>query len=198
MGFFSEPKHAGTAYVIVAILQILGALISIILAAMDAEIALVPVVISGIGAIIAGVIMFGYGNKVRTGVISDKVEILAQFVRIVGIVMIITAVFECIAKVVEGMDLGTEMYTAIITIVLGLIVIFCASKINDGKKTGGDKVIWIFLLLIFIVEILLAILTIVVGLILIIPAIIGICNLVLYGCMFALLIDNDVKNAMNM
>ncbi|MBE6519474.1 MAG: hypothetical protein E7Z70_08110 [Thermoplasmata archaeon] len=194
MGFFSEPKHAGTAYVIVAILQILGALISIILAAMDAEIALVPVVISGIGAIIAGVIMFGYGNKVRTGVISDKVEILAQFVRIVGIVMIITAVFDCIAKVVLGAELGAELYSAIITIILGLIVIFCAGKINDGKKTGGDKVIWILLLLIFIIEILFAILLIIT----IVGIILGICNLVLYGCMFALLIDNDVKNAMNM
>ncbi|MBR4686448.1 MAG: hypothetical protein IKP04_08005 [Candidatus Methanomethylophilaceae archaeon] len=194
MGFFSEPKHAGTAYVIVAILQILGALISIILAAMDAEIALVPVVISGIGAIIAGVIMFGYGNKVRTGVISDKVEILAQFVRIVGIVMIITAVFECIANVVNGVSLGAQLYTTIITIVLGLIVLFCAGKINDGKKTGGDKVIWILLLLIFILEILFAILLIIT----IVGIILGICNLVLYGCMFALLIDNDVKNAMNM
>lgn len=194
MGFFSEPKHAGTAYVIVAILQILGALISIILAAMDAEIALVPVVISGIGAIIAGVIMFGYGNKVRTGVISDKVEILAQFVRIVGIVMIITAVFECIANVVAGVSLGAQLYTTIITIVLGLIVLFCAGKINDGKKTGGDKVIWILLLLIFILEILFAILLIIT----IVGIILGICNLVLYGCMFALLIDNDVKNAMNM
>lgn len=194
MGFFSEPKHAGTAYVIVAILQILGAIISIILEAMDGGEVLVPVVISAIGAIIAGVIMFGYGNKVRTGVITDKVEILAQFVRIVGIVMIITAVFDCIAKVVLGAELGAELYSAIITIILGLIVIFCASKINDGKKTGGDKVIWILLLLIFIIEILLAILLI----ISIVGIIYGICYLVLYGCMFALLIDNDVKNAMNM
>ena len=194
MGFFSEPKHAGTAYVIVAILQILAALITIILAAMDGGDLLVPVVIAGIGSIIAGVIMFGYGNKVRTGVISDKVEILAQFVRIVGIVMIIKAVFDCISNVVAGAALGSEMYGAIITIVLGLIVIFCASKINDGKKTGGDKVIWILLLLIFIVEIIFAILLIIT----IVGIILGICNLVLYGCMFALLIDNDVKNAMNM
>jgi hypothetical protein len=108
--------------------------------------------------------------------------------------MIITAVFECIANVVAGVSLGAQLYSTIITIVLGLIVLFCAGKINDGKKTGGDKVIWILLLLIFIIEILFAILLIIT----IVGIILGICNLVLYGCMFALLIDNDVKNAMNM
>lgn len=199
MSFFEEPKNAGLAIIIVGILQIIGGIIAIILGAMQYEVSedqvyTIGAAVSGIGTVICGFLFFAYGKKVRSGAISAKIDILAQFVRIVGVITIIGGVFSAIGGIVDGVDLGSEIVSAIISIILGLIILWIAGKINDGKQTTGDKIIWILLLVIFVIEIILAILLIIT----IIGIIIGICNLIIYVFMLMLLLSSDVKAEMGM
>jgi len=151
-------------------------------------------VITGIGAIICGALMLMYGMKIRNGEISAKIDILAQFVRIIGVVTIIGGIFSAAASIALNGDLGSAVIAAIINIIVGLIIIFIASKINDGKQTTGDKIIWIILLIAFVLCLLGAILEII-SIVLIIN---GICDLIIYVFMLMLLFDPEVKSEMNM
>jgi hypothetical protein len=199
MSFFSETKNAGLAFMIVGILSILGGIIAVILGAMgykvdDATVFTIGGAVTAIGTIIYGVLYFGYGQKVRSGAISAKIEILAMFVALVGVGTIITGIFSAIGAAVDGTDLGAVIVSVIISIILGLIILFISKKINDGKQTTGDKIIWILLLIIFAICIILAILEIIT----IIGIITGICHLIIYVFMMILLLDNEVKSAMGM
>jgi hypothetical protein len=195
MSFFTEPKNAGLAMMIVGILNIIVGIISIILGAIGYEgYSTVPAIITGIGSIIGGILFFGYGSKVRKGEVSQKIDILAGFVKITGIVTIVNGIFNAAANIAGGVDIGTALVSAIISIIIGLIILFIASKINDGKQTTGDKIIWIILLIVFVIEIILAILLI----ISIVGILYGICNLIIYVFMLLLLLDPEVKSEMNM
>jgi hypothetical protein len=187
MAFFTA-KNAGIAFMIAAILNIIGAIVVVILAR-DTNLA--GAAVMAIGGIICALLYFLYGNKVRKGEISDKVEILAQFVKIVGIVQIVSAIFNAAGNAVSGVEIGIG--SLIISIIIGLIIIFISTRINDGKQTTGDKLIWIILLIAFVICLLIAILEI----ISIVLIIYGICDLIVYSFMILLLTDSEVKSAMN-
>ena len=200
MSFLSNPKTAGNAFEIIGILEIIGGIFAIIDGVIHDDIDTTFAVVIGIGAIICGLIIAFYGNKVRNGVISEKIDILATFVRIVGVITIITGIFLVIANVIIGADLLSEAISGIISIIIGLIIIFISTKINDGKQTIGDKIIWILLLIFFILDVIGSILTIVAGfdplsLTLIVT---GICSTIAYIFMILLLFDADVKKEMGM
>ena len=200
MSFFSNPKTAGNAFEIIGILEIIGGIFAIADGFIKDEIDTGFAVVIGIGAIICGLIVAFYGNKVRTGVISVKIDILATFVRIVGITTILTGIFLVAANLIIGADLLTEAISGIISVVIGLIIIFISTKINDGKQTTGDKIIWILLLIFFILDIIGSILTIVAGFdpLSFTLIVTGICSTIAYIFMVLLLFDPEVKNEMGM
>lgn len=188
MAFFTA-KNAGIAFMIAAILNIIGAIVAVILMR-DTNLA--GAAVMAIGGIICALLYFIYGNKVRKGEISDKIEILAQFVKIVGLVQIISAIFNAAGNAVSGAEIG--IVGLIVSIIIGLIIIFISTRINDGKQTTGDKIIWIILLIAFVICLIVAILEIIA----IITIIYGICDLIIYIFMIVLLTDPEVKSAMNM
>lgn len=200
MSFFSSTKTAGNAFMILGILQIIGGIAAVIAPFMDQSVNQAFSTVLGIGAIICGAIMYVYGYKVHNGSISAKIDILAAFVRIAGITTIIAGVFTVIANVIIGADVATEAITAIVTIVIGLIIIFISTKINDGKQTTGDKIIWVLLMIIFIIDVILSVFTIVAGLnpISLTVIVTGICDLLVYIFMVILLCDKDVKSEMGL
>jgi hypothetical protein len=185
---------------ILGILQIIGGIAAVIAPFMDQSVNQAFSTVLGIGAIICGAIMYVYGYKVHNGSISAKIDILAAFVRIAGITTIIAGVFTVIANVIIGADVATEAITAIVTIVIGLIIIFISTKINDGKQTTGDKIIWVLLMIIFIIDVILSVFTIVAGLnpISLTVIVTGICDLLVYIFMVILLCDKDVKSEMGL
>jgi hypothetical protein len=197
MAFFSA-KNAGLAFMIVAVLSIISAIALIVMSIMDVDVESIKAheltyfIILAIGEVICACLYFTYGQKVRSGAIDRKIDILANYVKIVGITTIIGGLFSAVAVIVEGGDLGSAIVGAIIAIVLGLIILFIASKINDGKQTTGDKLIWIILLVVFVICLLWAILEIIA----IITIISGICDLIIFSFMILLLIDEDVKKEM--
>ena len=197
MAFFSA-KNAGLAFMIVAVLSIISAIALIVMSIMDVDVESIKAheltyfIILAIGEVICACLYFTYGQKVRSRAIDRKIDILANYVKIVGITTIIGGLFSAVAVIVEGGDLGSALVGAIIAIVLGLIILFIASKINDGKQTTGDKLIWIILLVVFVICLLWAILEIIA----IITIISGICDLIIFSFMILLLIDEDVKKEM--
>jgi hypothetical protein len=195
MAFFSA-QNAGLAFMIVAVVNIIAAIIAVVLAVMDVEgfteNGVVYYAICAVGELITSGLYFMYGQKVRNGQIDRKIDILATFVKIVGITMIIGGLFAAAAVIAIGADIGAALIGMIVPIILGLIVIFIASKINDGKQTIGDKLIWIILLVVFVLSILVAI----VEIISIVGILYGICDLIIYSFMVLLLIDEEVKSEM--
>ncbi|MBR2254956.1 MAG: hypothetical protein IJ856_03950 [Candidatus Methanomethylophilaceae archaeon] len=195
MSFFDDPKKAGLAFMILGILQIIGGIALIILGVIDDDYKLATAAVLGIGQIIVGAIMFGYGQKVRGGAISKKIDILAEFVKITGVVTIINGIFGAIAVALGDGGIGTAIVSAIISIIIGLIIIFIGSRINDGKQDLGDKIIWIILLVLFV----LALIGSVIGLLdFILGTIENICNIFIYIFMLCLLFDGEVKKEMGM
>jgi len=191
MALFSA-KNAGLAFMIAAILSIIDAAIAVYIG----RDYITPYIVLAVGSVICALLYFVYGNKVRTGVISDKPQILAEYVKIVGIVTIIGAVFAAIFAYMLTGSLGASLTGLLVGIIFGVIILIMAMKINDGKQTTGDKLIWIILLIAFVILLLASILEIISGIVTITGIFSGICHLIIYSFMILLLIDEDVKSAM--
>lgn len=192
MSFFDQPKNAGLAMIVVAIVEVIAAIINIVVAATADDGIDFSGIIVAIGLIITAVIYFKYGSQVRSGAISAKIDILASFVNVVGVISIVNGVFQIIAGVAGGAGL---IGNGVINIIIGLIICFCGKKINDGKETTLDKIIWIILLVVFVIEIL-ANIVMLIGFP--IGTLMGICGIIIYVFMTLLLLDGDVKKAMGM
>ena len=85
MSFFDNTKIAGWGLFLCAILMIISAIISIYNGAVKEGDDRLALVVAGIGALLAAFIYFGFGNSVRKGEISKKIDVLAQFVKTVGV-----------------------------------------------------------------------------------------------------------------
>ncbi len=191
MSFFDNTKILGWMMVILGILNILGAIVFIYEGVADTE-GLgnnIGYAITGIGMLIAAVIYFMFGNSVRKGSKTGKLEIVSGFVRVIGVTSVIIGLFGAIGAVMN--DDGVAGY--VVRLILGLIVIFCASKMNDGKNTGFDKILWILLVLIFLIMVIASLLAIGGG---IIGILVGIVGVVMYLFMLIYMFDPEVKNAM--
>ena len=100
MSFFDQPKNAGLAMIIVAIVEVIAAIINVVAAATADDGVDYTGIVVAIGLIITAVIYFKYGSKVRSGAISAKIDILASFVNVVGVISIISGVFYIIGGAV--------------------------------------------------------------------------------------------------
>lgn len=193
MSFFDNTKIVGWAFTIIGILMIVSAFLQIVDAVgMEGGIGEnIGYLIAAIGAIIAAVIYFKFGNSVRVGAISNKIDILATFVKVVGATTVVTGIFSAVGGIISSIG----FWDSIVAIVLGLIIIWIGGKIDDGKTTGFDKILWIVLLLIFLVLFITSLLAIGGGFMQIISSI---CSVIVYLFMAVFLFDGDVKKKMGM
>lgn len=190
MSFFTEPKNAGIALIVVALLNVLAGIIGIYDGATGGFDT--GAVVAAIGAIICALVLFGFGKKVAGNMLS-KIGIVEGYVQVIGITTVIGGVFG-LGYMANG-DISGAIVSAIVSIVLGLIVLWVASRINDGKKDTLDKVIWILLVLIMVIMILVSI----IGLLdFFVGTIIAICDIIIYIFLLLLLLDADVKSKMGM
>ncbi len=148
MSFFDNTKIAGWGLFLVAILSIISAIISIYNGAVKEGDDRLALVVAGIGALLAAFIYFGFGNSVRKGEIDKKIDVLAQFVKTVGLATIVASLFGAIAGT-WGVSIST--WSNVGMIILGIIICWIAGKINDGKTTNFDRILWIILVVIFLV-----------------------------------------------
>lgn len=192
MSFFDDTKNVGLMMFIIAILNLVIALVQIADGATRDEETLKKAgfVIIGIGSLIAAFIFFKFGNGVRTGSVSGKLDVVAGFVTTVGIMTIVKGIFE----IVGGACINTNYLAGgIVELIFGLIVFYCGKRINDGKTTGFDNVLWILLVIIFFLLMLASLVYLAGGLILIVK---GICSFIMYLCILSFMFDKEVKSAM--
>lgn len=201
MSFLSNPRMAGTALEIIGILEIIGGIFSIADGFVKDEVNTNFAIVIGIGAIVCGCILAFFALKVRKGIISAKIDILAIFVRVVGITTILSGIFFIIAEIIlNPEDLTAQIIGGVISIVIGLIIVFISSKINDGKQTTGDKIIWVLLLIFFILDIISSVLMVIgaINPLSLSQIVTGICYALAYLFMIILLFDSDVRKEMGM
>lgn len=197
MSFFDNTKIAGWALFFAGLLMIVSALVGFYDAFAEHEGAgdQIGYLVIAIGALIGGLIYFGFGNSVRTGAISEKIEIVARLVLTVGTCTIVAAFFGIIGQVlIEVGDLGA-IGMQILSFIFGLILLWIGKTINDGKTTTFDKILWIVLVVVFIILFLVNLFGIVpIGL----SSISAILMAIIYLFLLVFMFDNDVKKKMGM
>ena len=200
--FFDNRTVLGYAFLIVGLILVIDAIFTIVLGFVDVNDDLKEgidnwtayCVIGGIGSLICAVLYAMFALKVYKGEYSEKIVILEKYVMIVGITVALGGIFNAIASIAGGQDIGAAIVGAIILILIGLLIMFIATKINDGKKTIGDKIIWVILLIAFILVLIGGILSVFT-----LSGIIdGIAHILIALFMIAFLFDADVKSKMNM
>ena len=200
--FFDNRTVLGYAFLIVGLILVIDAIFTIVLGFVDVNDDLKEgidnwtayCVIGGIGSLICAVLYTMFALKVYKGEYSEKIVILEKYVMIVGITVALGGIFNAIASIAGGQDIGAAIVGAIILILIGLLIMFIATKINDGKKTIGDKIIWVILLIAFILVLIGGILSVFT-----LSGIIdGIAHILIALFMIAFLFDADVKSKMNM
>lgn len=209
--FLDDFKTFGIVAMILGLISVVGGIITIALNMSNIN----NYIWSGIGEIIYGalVLLMGYavfsGGKLNIGSIfseglDSKYGILTSFVGVVGLGCIITSVFDALQHVMIGGDFGTALGAAIVGIVIGAIILIFAFLMKDGKQTVSDKIIFIVLAILFILEIILAIFVIigsfglgditnVIG-----TLIVGIATMLMYLMLALYLFSPEVKSKLGM
>jgi len=202
MSFFDDTQKLGLVLLIVGVLSIISAIFMIACGfvdlfditigdeTLDGSDKTIYCVVGGIGSLIGGIIYFLYAKQVRSGAISAKIDVLATYVRTVGVVYLITHIFAAAATAAIG-EVAAGIIAAIVGIIIALIIIFIAGKVNDG---GSHKIIWILLVIAFILMLIVSILSC----LSIVGIIEGICGVLIALFMLGFLFDGEVKSQMGM
>ncbi len=200
--FFDNTKIVGFAFLVVGFILIIDAILSIVLGFVDVsddmkegiENWTLYCVVGGIGSLICAVLYTMFAMKVNNGTYSQKIVILEKYVMIVGVTTVLGSIFSAAASIAGGQEIDVALVGAIIGILIGLIIMFIATKINDGKETIGDSIIWIILLIAFILLLVVGILSCFT----LAGIIDGIAHILIALFMIAFLFDPEVKAKMNM
>lgn len=192
MSFFSDTKNVGLMMFIIAVLGLIRAVLQILNGATcDGQtIDKIGFIIIGIGALLGAIIFFKFGNNVRTGAVSGKLEVVAGFVQTVGYQNIVASIFLIVggACVGPGYAIG-----GVVLLILGAIILYLGKMINDGKKTLGDKVLWIALVVVFFISMLACFAGLLGS---IFDIIYGACSIIMYLCILVFMFDKEIKDAM--
>jgi hypothetical protein len=156
MAFFSSTKTLGIIFEIVGAFIALEGVLMIALGVMaqlgmiDTDLPLMLFLIEGAGSLIAGVIYIVYADKVARGRFDRKVDVLAGYVKMVGVTTLIVWLATAAAEYLY-VDQSEEMLIgAAVVSVIAILVIILGTRINNGKKGLGKKVLYVFLIIVFI------------------------------------------------
>lgn len=200
--FFDNTKTVGIAFLIVGVILLISAIFSIVMGFIDVSDDLkegidnwMPYcVVGGIGSVISALLYTMFAMKVFNGTYSQKIVILEKYVKIVGITTIVDGIFAGAATIAGGKEVSAAIAGIVLALIIGLIIVFISTKINDGKETIGDSIIWIILLIAFIILLIVSIFEIFT----LIGIIDGIAHIIIALFMIAFLFDSEVKSKMNM
>ena len=213
VAFFENKKILGFVLWIVAIVALAGGIMSIVAgiqgdtnSLIDEDVTNTTLfgVLIGIGQIIMAFIYLAFSGAIYKGIVSNKTDILAGLIRLVGLATVIESIFELIARLTasDG-DIGAAIVGAIISIVLGLLIMWIGGRVNDGKQDLGDKIIWVVLLVIMVILTVLLFLGLIgvalefdLGLAVILLMIVA--ELIIYLFVIAFLLDKGVRKDMGM
>lgn len=194
MSFIDNQKIVGTAFFFIGILMIIAALLQLVDGfTMEGGLGeQVGYIIAAIGAIIAAVMYFKFGNKVRTNAITGKLNILGNYILVVGGATVVSAIFAAIGGIISDIS----FWGSVISFILGLIVVWAGKKVLDGKETTIDKILWIILTVLFVLLFISSFINIFGGDI--ITILVSICSAIVYLFMLCYMFDGEVKKGMGM
>ncbi len=198
MSFFDDTSNFGKVLTIAGLIMALASLVSLIYAAVydwGWDYIIVPV-----GTLIYGLMIAGVGRRVISGEISQKIDMVGSFVAIVGAGFIVQGFFSMIGAAAVGAA-GAGIGGFVISLILGVITIYIARSVVDGKVTTMDRFLWILLLVIFAVMFILSLIGIFSGWGSIPGALDAIASLFLmlvYAFLIMMLLSDDVKVEMGM
>jgi len=207
MSFFKENRTAGIALMVLGLINLIGAVAALVGVVTEEKIQ-VSAAVACIGPIIMAILYFRFGVSIKNGGVSKKIDILAYFVRLAGLGFIINAVF-ALWNTFENSDIGVALGGLVLNIIIGLIIIFIAGRINDGKQDAGDTATWLILVVLFAISAISAIIAVIgiffdaidgkiaLDLTILDNVLLPIVNLIIAIFMFILLFDSDVKREMN-
>lgn len=201
MSFVDNQKLVGTAFTIIGILFIIAALVQLVGAfSEEGWTNKLGAVIAAIGAILAAILYFKYGNSVRKEELTGKLNILGSYVLVVGVTTVIVNIFAAIGGIIGEIS----FWDSLIMVILGIIVIWAGKKITDGKETTIDKILWIILIIVFLVLFVINFVGIFgsfgsgEALTIIISFITSVCYAVVFLFMLLYMFDGEVKKGMGM
>ncbi len=203
MSFFDNPKHFGLAAVIIGIVSLITGIVNAVNAAI-ADPMLEGALVASVGTILYGILILGIGLPIYRGEDTNTLSILGKFVRFVGVATIVVNIFIGAGQIVDG-DTAVGATTIVVGLILGLILIWIAGRIVDGKVDTLDRIVWIILVVVFLILTifsLVGIFTAFMGdaeiLDKALRSILSLCEFILYIFLLIGVLSDDVKTKMGM
>lgn len=194
MSFFDKTETVGWMIVVIGILSIIRAVANAANGIGDDNTngETIGVIIISIGYIIGAVILFLFGNKVRVGSVSSKLDIVAGYVQTMGLMTVVSSLFVIVGGAVMGTDTGKALAVGgVVLLIFGAVIMYIGKSINNGKSKTG--ILWIILVILFFLCMVGSLLSIGGSVVQILQAI---CGFIMYLFIFVFLFDREVKNAM--
>ena len=190
MSFFQEPKNAGLLMLIIALMDIVFAVISVFFLDGYKDMETWKKIIVIVGAVIGAVFLAFVGMGIMKGGISFQIgpffnDVTSKY----GVLVAGTAAIG-IADVIEGIfNIVAYGGTSIGTLVIAVVLIVMAWLMVAGDKLALN-VIWIILLIIYIIGIIVSAIASLV--------LVGIPSLLLFILFLTFLLSPEVKQKMGM
>ncbi|MCL2295899.1 MAG: amiloride-sensitive sodium channel family protein [Methanomassiliicoccaceae archaeon] len=157
---FLTNKSVGLMLIIIGLINIIAGLARAVNGVLEAEgtYLTIAAICFGIANLISGVLILGYGFKVRGGP-NDESDIVSGLIIIIGTATILNAIFLAAGSFFTNYDadaaIGSAIWAAIVTlivqIVLGLILIWAGRKVGGKNKNVLSKLLWIILIVVFLI-----------------------------------------------
>lgn len=206
---FLDNKTVGLVLIIIGLLNLVAGIARAVNGVLDTEgtYLIIAAICYGIASLISGILILGYGIKVRGGP-NDESDIVSGLIIVIGTATILNAIFLAAGAFFTNYDsdagLGTSVWAAIVTmivqIIVGLILIWAGRKVGGKSKNVISKVLWVLLVVIFLI---LAVLQFIAlfgfdlgtldGILALVAAI---CWAIVYIYLFIAMLSKDVKESM--
>jgi hypothetical protein len=157
MILFDDSKSVGLIFEIVGALMAVNSIALIVGGTNDMIVPLIEetenpdifYMVYGGGSLIASLIYILYAHTVMKGKFDNKLDVLAGYVRVVGVTTMIIVIGESLGEYLCGIELALTLLVAVIGTILGITVILISFSMNNGKKTKGKRILWWILVMAF-------------------------------------------------
>jgi len=191
MSFFNDNRKVGLALIIVGLISVIFPIVDICTNYSNS------VLVISIGRIIFGLIILGFGFKVRMGS-NDKVAILSGLVYAIASATILAAIFVAAGDYINSNSIGSAILTAIVQIIVALVLFWVAEKIGGANKNTISEIVWILLVIVLFIEAILTIISAISNIsdIQLIPALSSICMIFVYVYALFASLSSEVRTSM--
>lgn len=190
MSFFDDTKNAGLLLLIIALLDIVFALVSVFALDGYKDLAMWKKILVIVGAVLGAAIIAFIGMGIYKGGISFQIGEFFSDVNSKFGVLVATTAGIGFADLVEGIfNIIAYGGTSIGSLVIAVLLIVMAWLMVSGDKVAGN-VVWIILLILYIIGIIVSAIASLV--------LVGIPSLLLFIMLLLFLLSPEVKSKMGM